>query len=128
MDIDMTLDQANAKIKEVFHDIESMEAATLLAASLTDLSGHHFIAIDRGDWHWPQFGVIPAPRVGEPVSISFNGDRYPCGRIKSISTSLRVITTTDGRTFYRKRQSAAWVNDKTWTMIPGHISEKNPSF
>ena len=124
----MTLDQASAVAKESFHDIESMEEATLLAAFLTDQSGHRFIAIDRGDWHWPQYGVIAAPRIGEPVSISFNGDRYPCGRIKSISKTMKVITTTNGRTFYRRKQSAAWINDGTWTLIAGHISTLNESF
>jgi hypothetical protein len=99
-----------------------------LAASLTDQSGHQFIAIDRGDWHWPQYGVIAAPRIGDLVSISFNGDRYPCGRVKSISKTMKVITTTTGRTFYRRRLSAAWINDGTWTLIAGHISTLNESF
>jgi hypothetical protein len=124
----MTLDQANAKIKEVFHDLASMEEASLLALSLTEQSGHDFIAIDRGDYHWPQYGVVAAPRIGDLVSISFNGDRHPCGQIKSISKTLKVITTTNGRTFYRRGKSAAWINDGTWTMIPGHVSSQNESF
>lgn len=124
----MTLDEANAKINTLYHDLDSFDDAASLAKTLTEDTGHLFIPIDRGGSHWPQFGVIMPPRIGEPVSISFNGDRYPCGHIASISKTMKVITTTDGRTFYRRRLSAAWINDGTWTLIAGHVSTLNESF
>lgn len=124
----MTFEQAQAAAKESFHDLDSLEDANFLALSLTNQSGHDFIAVDRSDTHWPRYGVILAPCVGELVSIRFNGDSYPCGQIKSISKTLKVITTTNGRTFYRRRLTGSWINDGTWVMVAGHVSERNPSF
>ena len=124
----MNLDQANAIAKESFHDLKSFEGACLLALSLSEETGIDYIGIDRGEWVWPQYGVILAPRIGEPVSISFNGDRYPCGRIKSISKSLKLITTTTGKKFYRRRLTGSWISDGTWTLVSGHVSARNESF
>ena len=124
----MTLDEANAIAKESFHDLKSFEGACLLAVSLSEESGLNYIGIDRGEWVWPQYGVILAPRVGEDVSYTFNGDCYPCGRIKSISKSLKLITTTTGHKFYRRRLTGSWINGDTWTLISGHVSKLNPSF
>jgi hypothetical protein len=128
MDIDMTLDEANTIAKESFHDLKSFEGACLLALSLSEESGLDYIGIDRGEWVWPQYGVILAPRVGEDVSYTFNGDYYPCGQIKSISKSLKLVTTTTGRKFYRRRLTGSWINDNTWTLISGYVSKRNPSF
>jgi hypothetical protein len=104
---------------------EAQEAAT----TLTQETGKLHIATDEGEWVSPRYSVIEAPAVGDEVSYAFNGDYYPCGRIVKVSTSLRVIKTDTGATFYRRRQSATWKKEGgTWSLVRGHRSEKNPSF
>lgn len=109
------------------NDWKTFEAAKHVAAHL---KGH--IATDAGSHVSPRYDVIKLPQVGDKVSYGFNGDCYPCGTIKSISKSLRLITTEDEgkgrRTFYRVRETGMWRNDGTWCLIPGHVSKLNPSF
>jgi hypothetical protein len=69
-----------------------------------------------------------APAVGDEVSYAFNGDYYPCGTIKSISASFRLIITTEGQKFYRRRESACWKYNGVWSMVDGHREELNPHF
>ena len=90
--------------------------------------GRVYIATDAGSSVSPRYDVIEAPYVGDEVSYSFNGDSYPCGTIASISKTLKKITTTTGMSFYRRGESGSWVSNGTWTLIPGHIYEQNPSF
>ncbi len=99
-----------------------------VAEQLSSDNDNHFLAIDNGASCHPRYDIIEVPKIGEAVSQSFNGDSYPAGYIKSISKSLKKITTTTGLSFYRKRLSGAWVNNGTWSMISGHINERNPSF
>lgn len=87
-----------------------------------------YLAVDRGRHVAPRYDVIVKPAVGDDVSYGFNGDFYPCGQIKSISKSLKLITTTDGSKFYRKRQTGQWIKDKTWILVKGHLDKRNPSF
>lgn len=110
------------------HDIESVEHAAEIAESAKKVTGKTYLPIDSGKGVWPRFDVIEAPEVGEPVSYGFNGDYYPCGHIKSISANFRLIVTTAGQKFYRRRQSANWVHGKIWSLVNGHRSEMNPSF
>jgi hypothetical protein len=109
-------------------DWRSLERAEQVAAELTEATGTLYIATDAGPYVSPRFDVIEAPKVGDAISYAFNGDYYPCGEIERISDSLRVIRSTTGRTFYRRRASGAWVSDGTWSMVPGHISRMNPEF
>lgn len=109
-------------------DWKTMKAAVAVADEATALTGRLHIAVDSGEWVSPRFDVIEAPTVGAKVSYTFNGDYYPCGQIARISKSLRVITTDAGKTFYRRRDSAAWVFDGMWSMVPGHINRLNPEF
>ncbi|WXB48017.1 hypothetical protein WCWAEYFT_CDS0315 [Vibrio phage VB_VaC_TDDLMA] len=85
-----------------------------------------YMVVDKGEYILPRFDVIEKPRVGDKVSYAFNGDSTPCGEIKSISKSLKVITTTDGQKFYRKGLSGTWKYNKTWSLISGHQEERNP--
>jgi hypothetical protein len=62
------------------------------------------------------------------VSQEFNGDAYPCGEIVKISASLKRIETSDSSVFWRRRKSGTWVNDGTWSLIPGEHYKRNPSF
>jgi hypothetical protein len=80
-----------------------------------------YIATDDGKWSWPQFDVIKAPKVGDKVSQSFNGDSYPRGEIVSVSKSLKLVTTSTGHKFYRRGKSGAWLVNKYASMIPGHV-------
>ena len=110
------------------HDIESLEHAGEIAESAQKATGKLYLPVDSGSGVWPRFDVIEAPAVGEAVSYAFNGDYYPCGHIKSISASFRLITTTGGQKFYRRKQSANWKYNGVWSLVDGHHSELNPSF
>lgn len=113
------------------HDWDTMEKAERIASGLNVYAegGETYMAIDNGACVSPRFDVIVAPKVGDDVSYGFNGDCTPCGQIKSISKGeMRVITTTDGTKFYRNKLSGRWVNNGTWVLVRGHISERNPHF
>lgn len=110
------------------HDFESMDHATDIAKSVTQITGKLHLPVDGGSGVWPRFDVIEAPAVGNDVSYAFNGDYYPCGQIKSISANHRVITTTEGQKFYRRAESGCWKYNRTWSLVSGHRSELNPSF
>jgi hypothetical protein len=110
------------------HDIKSVEHSAELAESAHKATGKTYLPVDAGSGVWPRFDVIEAPAVGDDVSYAFNGDYYPCGQIKSISASFRMITTTDGQKFYRRRQSANWIYNGVWALVDGHRSELNPHF
>lgn len=99
-----------------------------VAAQLTESLKATWIATDAGPHTYPRYDVIRPPRVGDAVSYSFNGDTYPCGTITSISKSLKVIKTTEGRTFYRRRLTGSWISKGTWFLVGGHHYEQNPSF
>jgi hypothetical protein len=109
-------------------DWSTFEAAHEVAEAASIFEGVEYIAIDRGAYTSPRFDVIRAPQVLDPVSYSFNCDSYPCGYIKTISKSLKKITTTTGETFYRRKQTGAWLMNRQWSMIAGHIEERNPHF
>lgn len=110
-------------------DWKDLPSAQKVAASATEHAGERYIAIDNGGGCYPRFDVIRAPKVGDQVSYSFNGDSYPDGEIKSISASLRLITTTTGGTYYRRGESGRWVKKGgTWTLIRGHVNEHNREF
>ncbi len=110
------------------NDFDSFMLAQAIADSASRLTGRTYIATDSGEGCYPRYDVIEAPAVGEEVSYAFNGDYYPCGTIVSISKSMKLITTSTGRKFYRSRQSGSWLNGGMWSLVSGHISEKNPSF
>lgn len=72
--------------------------------------------------------IVEAPVVGDPVSYAFNGDSYPCGTITKIAVNYRWIETSEGKRFYRRKQTAAFLMGKTWYMVHGHINQRNPEF
>lgn len=99
-----------------------------IAAAVTKHVGEPHLAIDRGQGVSPRFDIILAPKIGDEVSKSFNGDSYPMGKITSISPSMRVITTSTGAKFYRQGpRSGAWTKN-SFSMIPGNVYEQNPHF
>ncbi len=111
------------------NDWKTFEAAEKVAAQLNEVEGYQrFIPTDAGPHCSPQYDICEIPKVGDKVSKSFNGDSYPEGEIVSISKSLKVIKTSTGLSFYRRRLTGALVNHDTWSLIPGHHFEQNPSF
>jgi len=109
-------------------DLDSLEDAQRIADGATKLTGHLYIATDAGEWVSPRYDVVEAPTVGDEVSYAFNGDYYPCGVITAISKSLKLITTSTGRKFYRRRESGSWLNNGMWSLVSGHHSQINPEF
>jgi len=108
-------------------DWKTFEAAQEVAAAL----GPDYIATDAGTHVSPRFDVQKLPKIGEDVSCAFNGDYYPCGKIVSISKSLRVIVAEEQghkRAFYRVRNTGSWRNNGTWFLVSGHINKRNPEF
>jgi hypothetical protein len=106
--------------------LRSFEDAEALAFAAGE---DDFLAVDRGGFVFPRFDVIRRPKVGAPVSYAFNGDYYPCGYIKSVSASGKVITTTEGERFYRTAEnSGCWKLRKTWSLVLGHHKKQNPEF
>jgi hypothetical protein len=109
-------------------DWNTLDAAQRVAESASETTGKHFLAIDRGTGVFPRFDIIEAPQVGDAVSASFNGDSYPEGFVKSISKTMRLIVTTTGRKFYRRNEnSGSWVSG-SFSLIPGHVDERNAHF
>lgn len=120
------------------NDWQTFDAAQRVAEVATECGVRRYIAVDRGDHVRPRFDVIAAPRVGDEVSKSFNGDSYPCGKIVSISPSMGRIETSDGTVFTRRKpgrgssidRSALWIvkGSSCFSMIPGHHDHRNPHF
>lgn len=108
-----------------WHDFDNLEIVEKVAESATKLTGELYIPINNGIYTSKTFDVIKAPYIGEPVSKEINGDLRPCGYIKTISKSLKKITTTEGYTFYRKKQTGQWLYAKYFSLISGHITEFN---
>lgn len=119
------------------HDITSFEQAEQIAAQATALEARMidyarrktYIAVDNGEWCSPRYEVVEAPKVGNKVSRCINGDYYPDGEIVKVSgQNSRIVTTSTGRKYYRRRLSGAWVADKYYSMVSGHVSRLNPEF
>lgn len=97
-----------------------------IAAAVTKYVGELHIAVDRGQGVSPRLDIILAPKVGDEVSKSFNGDTYPMGTITKISPSMHVITTSTGAKFYRQgKNSGTWAKGSFY-LIPGKVYEQNP--
>jgi hypothetical protein len=106
------------------NEFKSFEEATRVADAASNFAGIDYIPTESNGY----FEVVVAPKVNDPVSYAFNGDYYPCGHIKSVSKTMKKITTTDGGVFYRKRNTGTWLKHKTWSLIDGHHNERNPHF
>jgi len=94
-------------------------------------TGEYYIivATDERSVH-NEYKVVRMPHVGDDVSMGFNGDYYPCGKISKISKTYFKITTDTGTTFTRVGPSC-WKHggkDGTFSLINGTIDERNPSF
>lgn len=110
-------------------DVGTFEEAVRLAGEATAVTEEVYLPCDRSSSVSPRYGIIRAPKLGEPVSYSFNGDTTPCGVISKISDSYYRIQTTTGKVFYRRHHTSSWImQGGTWSMVSGHYRERNPSF
>ena len=109
-------------------DWNSYEEVEKLVEMVADFTGKKHLPLDYGSHVFPRFDVLEAPAIGDEVSQTFNGDYYPVGTIVKISDSFRVITTSEGKRFYRDKLSGRWLSHGTWALVPGHIEELNPHF
>jgi len=103
---------------------EVAEAANLSGG----FEGGILIAVDAGPNVSPRYNVIRLPTVGDKVSYTFNGDTYPDGEIVSVSSLFTKIVTSTGSCYYRRRKTGTWLKDRTWSLVQGHETTRNPSF
>jgi hypothetical protein len=109
-------------------DAESFEEASTWARYLTAMTGNLWLPADATASTSPRYSVFEAPKVGDLVSYGFNGDCYPCGEIEKITKGWRITTST-GKKFSRYKQTAGWrAVGGTWSMVAGHVEERNPHF
>lgn len=113
------------------NDIATFDQAGEIARVLNEqVGGERYTATDAGPNCSPRYDVIDLPRVGDEVSYGFNGDYYPDGVITKVGTGpLRVVVTSTGSRYYRQHTSGSWRKQGgTWSLVKGHISERNQSF
>lgn len=120
-------------VRSVLYDqnIANMAHAERLAAELNDIEDMPLVlAVDRGRWVSPRYSVTKAPKLGDDVSYGFNGDYYPDGYVAHVTKgTARVVKTTGGGVYYRRGLTERWIKKGgTWGLVPGHRSERNPSF
>jgi len=109
------------------NDFVSMRYAEAIAQQATELTGDRYVATDATASTSPRYDVIRAPKVGDAVSYTFNGDTYPDGHIVSVSDSLRVVRTDKGNVYYRRLNTGTWKQTGgTWSLTPGHRTTRNP--
>jgi hypothetical protein len=112
------------------NDIDSFMLAQVIADAATEFSGQRYIATDAGGFTSSRYDAKLAPAVGDEVSMGFNGDYYPVGKIIAIGKELKQIKV-DGHlgviTFRRLRISGSWQH-KGFSLVPGVISKWNPEF
>lgn len=108
-------------------DIASYELAQALAEEANGLNdGHTYIATDAGPHTYPQFDVVRAPQIGDAASYGFNGDYYPDGVIAKVSADFRIVTTSTGKRYFRRKLTGSWVNRGTWSLVAGRVDRRNP--
>lgn len=109
-------------------DWKDMATVERLARYLTAMKGELYLAIDNTDAVSPRYDVVVAPKIGDKVSYGYNGDYYPDGEIVKITKTLQITTST-GKTYRRKGNTASWyLPAGTWRLVYGHIDERNPHF
>lgn len=114
-------------------DITSLEQAQALADSASGTIGYPFLAVDRGTHVSPRYDVIEAPMVGDEVSMAFNGDYYPVGKITRIGAGYKQIKVVgpDGDKVFRRRggeNGPGWLYQRTWRLVDGKHSRLNQEF
>lgn len=108
----------------------SYEEAVEFANAHTQETQSVWLPVDHGRGRYPQYEVIEAPKLGDLVSMGFNGDYYPEGEIVHISKTYHTIKTSTGKTFRRVKKTGSWKlpNGNPFCMVPGHRREWNREF
>ena len=109
------------------NDWKSFDRAEEVAAQLSKVTGEQHQATDAGSGVYPRYDVQRKPQVGDEVSHAFNGDYTPDGVIVRVSKTGTVITTSNGTKYYRKGQSGSYKKG-CFSLVHGHIEERNPHF
>ena len=112
------------------NDWTSFQQVCTIAQYLTAMTGKQYLGADAGSSTSPRYDIIEAPKVGDPISYGFNGDYYPDGSVARITPNWMIVSTT-GSKYNRSRQGAGPGWNKvggTWSMVSGHVDERNPSF
>ena len=105
--------------------------AEKVAASASEFAGRPYLVSDSGECVSPRYDVLAAPAVGDEVSMEFNGDAYPVGKVLSIAKNFSSVLV-DGRNgqqmrFHKKGARCSWVC-RGFSLIPGVVSKWNPEF
>ena len=108
---------------QVFNNFDEADAK---AKEVTESTGEEHIAATYG---MNDYTIFRMPQIGDEVSYAFNGDYRPCGTIVKITPTKRITTST-GMTFSRISDTKWKQGGKkgTWSMVRGHIDERNPHF
>lgn len=109
------------------NDIKTWDEAEAIAAAATTLKGRRFLATET-EGRWPRFDVIAAPEVGDACSYAFNGDYYPDGVVARISPDFRIVTSSTGKRYFRRRRAGAWLHKGMWCLVAGRVSRLNQEF
>src|SRR5271167_3290648 len=109
------------------NDWKSFEEVTQIARLLEATTRQKFLPVDAGSHTSPRYDLVEPPKVGDPVSYSYNGDTYPDGEITKITPTYQ-ITTSGGHKYRRPGNRGYWLRvGGTWSLVKGHIYEQNPS-
>ncbi len=109
-----------------WHD-QPFEQIEKLAELATKFFGTLYVATFEPNTS-PRHDLVRVPKVGDEVSYGFNGDYYPCGKIIKVTDKLTVVTDS-GKRFRRFKQTGGWrMEGGTWSLVQGHINERNPHF
>ena len=108
---------------------ETMEAAEARAIELENETGEAHVAYES-DYPFNPYVAQRMPQIGDEVSMGFNGDYYPMGKITKISKTYFRITTENGATFTRVGPFSWKKGGKrgTFSLVQGVHDERNPHF
>lgn len=81
----------------------------------------------KSDFACDPFVVARLPHLGDDVSMSFNGDTIPCGKIVKIAKNHIFVVTEDGTRFQRKG-SNKFVANGCYALVRGTKSTFNWEF
>ncbi len=108
---------------------ETFELAQNRCAALIAETGKEHVAY-KTNFVFDKFAVAMLPQIGDSVSMSFNGDSYPCGEIVRITAKHNSVFTSTGHVFKRS-SPMGWKEgskNNSFSMILGVHDERNPSF
>lgn len=108
---------------------DNLAAAEARAAELEEATGEKHVAY-KSTYACDPYLAARLPQIGDEVSMGFNGDYYPCGKIARISPTYNRITTDEGTVFTRVGPNSWKRGGKSgaFSLIQGVRDERNPHF